>query len=304
MKQIYYLIKRNTLNFFRDRSAVFFSLLSTLIVLALMVVFLGSMNSSSVVEVLKQYGGERNSATDEANAKYLVQMWTLSGILVVNSVTVTLTALGAMISDEARNRLASFYVAPVKRIKIALGYILSAWCISTIMCTLTLLIGEGYMLLQGHALLPMTAILKVFGMICLNTFVYASLGYLLALFIHSESGWSGMLTIVGTLVGFLGGIYLPMSALPGSVGSVLKCLPVLHGCAMMRDVMTADIVETTFTGLPDMVTDIFREMMGITVAFDGQIISFKYQILILLSYAIISIVLATIISNKRKVSDR
>ena len=304
MKQIYYLVKRNTLNFFRDRSAVFFSVLSTLIILALMVVFLGSMNSASVVDVLAEYGGERDTATDEANAKYLIQMWTLAGILVVNSVTVTLTAIGCMVSDETRNRLASFYVAPVKRLYIALGYILSAWLVSTIMCTLTLLIGEGYMLLQGNPLLPLTALLKVFGMICINTFVYASLGYLFALFIHSESAWSGMLTIVGTLIGFLGGIYLPMSSLPESVGNVLKCLPVLHSTAMIREVITSDAMKATFAGLPDAVPEIFNEMMGVTITFDGQKITLMYQILFLLTYAIMGIIVAAIISNKRKVSDR
>ena len=117
--QIYYLVKRNTLNFFRDRSAVFFSVLSTLIILALMVVFMGSSNSASVVDVLAQFGGERDTLKDTENAKHLIQMWTLAGILVVNSVTVTLTAIGCMVSDETRNRLASFYVAPIKRIKIA-----------------------------------------------------------------------------------------------------------------------------------------------------------------------------------------
>ena len=37
MKEIGYLVKRNSLLFLRERSAVFFSLLSMLIVLALMV---------------------------------------------------------------------------------------------------------------------------------------------------------------------------------------------------------------------------------------------------------------------------
>ena len=41
MKEIGYLVKRNSLLFLRERSAVFFSLLSMLIVLALMVIFLG-----------------------------------------------------------------------------------------------------------------------------------------------------------------------------------------------------------------------------------------------------------------------
>lgn len=304
MKQILNLVKRNTLNFFRDHSAVFFSILSMLIVLALMVVFLGSMNSSSVVNVLAEYGGERDTATDQTNAKYLIQMWTLAGILVVNSVTVTLTVLGGMVNDECRGRLASFYVAPAKRLNIALGYILSAWLIGTIMCMLTLVIGEVYMLLQGHALLPLLTWLKLLGMICLNTFVYASLGYLLALFIHSDSAWSGMLTIVGTLVGFLGGIYLPMSMLPEGVGNLLKCLPVLHGASMMRDVLTKEAMAKTFADLPNVVPEIFREMMGISICAKEKQISLTYQILFLLTYAIIAIILAAIISNKRKVSDR
>ena len=304
MKQILNLMKRNTLIFFRDYSAVFFSILSMLIVLALMVVFLGSMNSDSVVNVLAQYGEERNTKADQTNAKHLVQMWTLAGILVVNSVTVTLTALGSMVSDETKGRLASFYVSPVKRIKIALGYILSAWFIGTIMCFLTLIIGEAYMALQGHTLLPLLVWIKLIGMICLNTFVYASLGYLLALFIHSDSAWSGMLTIVGTLVGFLGGIYLPMSMLPEGVSTVLKCLPILHGASMMRKVLIEDALSQTFEGLPEMVPAIFKEMMGVTIKSGETEITLTYQILFLLSYAIIAIIVASLISNKRKVSDR
>ena len=304
MKEIYSLVKRNVLVFIRDYTAVFFSILSMLIVLGLMVVFLGSMNSNSVVNVLAQYGGERDTVTDEANAKYLIQMWTLAGILVVNSVTVTLTVLTGMVSDESRGRLASFYVAPVKRLKITLGYVLAAWIIGTVMCMLTLLIGEIYMVIQGHALLPFIDLAKLFGMICLNTFVYASLGYLLSLFIHSESGWSGMLTIIGTLVGFLGAIYLPMSQLPESVGNVLKCLPVLHGASMMRQVLTASAIEQTFRGLPKQVPEIFSEMMGISLKSGNQEISFLYQVAFLFAYGIISLSLAALISKKRKVNDR
>ncbi len=304
MKEIYNLVKRNILVFVRDYTAVFFSILSMLIVLGLMVIFLGSMNSNSVVNVLAQYGGERNTAIDEANAEYLIQMWTLAGILVVNSVTVTLTVLTGMVSDESRGRLASFYVTPVKRIKITLGYVLSAWFIGTIMCMLTLLIGEVYMIMQGHALLPFADLAKLFGMICLNTFVYASLGYLLSLFIHSESGWSGMLTIVGTLVGFLGAIYLPMSQLPEGVGNVLKCLPVLHGASMMRQVLTESALKQTFAGLPEQIPEAFNEMMGIRIKTGDIEISFVYQVAFLFGYGIISLVLAALVSKRRKVHDR
>ena len=54
MRETFYLLRRNVLLYFRDGTAVFFSLLSMLIVLALMVVFLGNMNSENVVYALEQ----------------------------------------------------------------------------------------------------------------------------------------------------------------------------------------------------------------------------------------------------------
>ena len=160
------------------------------------------------------------------------------------------------------------------------------------------------MVLQGHELLGAEAWLKLLGMIVLNALVYASLGYLLALCVRSESGWGGMLTIVGTLVGFVGAIYLPMSQLPESVGNVLKCLPVLHGAAMMRVVLTEAAVEETFAGLPDVVGEVFREEMGVTILADGREVTLGAQVLFLLTYGIIAIVVAAVISKRRKVRDR
>lgn len=304
MREYGYLLKRNMLVFLRDYTAVFFSFLSMLIVLALMVFFLGSMNSDNLVYMLAQVGGERNTAQDRVNAEYLIQMWTLAGILVVNAVSVTLTVVGGMVEDEAKSKLASFYVSPVKRIKIALGYIGSAWTVGVMMCVLSLVLGELYMVLKGHPLLAPTDFAKLFGMIALNVFVYAAIGYLLALCVHSTSGWSGLLTVVGTLVGFLGGVYLPMSMLPEGVADVLKCLPVLHGAAMMREVCTKDAIAETFAGLPDVATGQFREQMGISIFRNGGQVTLQNQILFLLLCGIIAIVVAAVIGKRRRLRDR
>ena len=304
MKEIYYLCKRNVLVFLRDYSAVFFSVLSMLIILLLMVVFLGKMNTDEILFVLNEYGGERNAALDKENAEYLVQMWTLAGILAVNTVTVSLTVMQAMIRDEVKGQLASFYVAPVKRIKIALGYILAAWAIGSGMSFFTFIIGEAYMVMQGHELLSLAGWFKVLLMIMLNAFVYASMGYLLALFIHSESAWGGFLTVIGTLVGFLGGIYLPLSMLSDKMVAVLKCLPVLHGTAMLREVLTEHAVEVTFKGLPDMVPEMLQKEMGIVLWNQDIQITAEKQILLLAFYAIIALAVAVWVSKRKKIHDR
>jgi multidrug/hemolysin transport system permease protein len=172
------------------------------------------------------------------------------------------------------------------------------------MSFLTLIIGEIYMAAQGYFILAPSAILKILAMIMLNALVYSAVGYLLALFIHSESAWGGMLTVMGTLVGFLGAIYLPVSMLSENIVNMLKCLPVLHGTAMMRKVLTKDAMATTFDGLPDLVPESFAKEIGITLWNGETQITLANQILVLALYAIIAIVVATIISKKRKIHDR
>lgn len=300
MGDMIYLVKRNSLVFLRERSAVFFSLLSMLITLGLMVVFLGRMNSENLVNILAQYGGERDRALDEKNTAYLIQLWTLAGILLVNAVTVTLTTMGVMVEDETRHKSQAFYVTPVSRLKLALGYVLASWLVGTGMCLLTLAAGEGYFALQGHQLLGADRLLALLAMIALNTFVFSSLAYLLALFVHSSSAWSGLLTVIGTLVGFAGGVYLPMASLSEGVQSVLKCLPVLHGAAMMRRVCTKEAVAETFAGLPEEAQEIFQEAMGITFSVGERQISVKESVFFLLLYACIAIGIAGALNKSRK----
>ena len=269
-----------------------------------MVVFLGKMNSDELISVLAEYGGERDTVQDQKNATYLIQLWTLAGILVVNSVTVTLTVMGTMVQDETRKRIMAFYVTSVNRIKLSLGYILSSWLVGTGMCVITLAVGELYFVLQGHGLLAAVELFKLVGLIALSAFTFSALGYLLALFVHSDSAWSGILTIIGTLVGFAGGIYLPLSSLSEAVQTVLKCIPVLPGAAMMREVCTAQATRETFDGLPEAVADGFKERMGITL-YRGEVqIELWQQVTLLLIYAIIAIVVATLVNRKRKLKDR
>ena len=103
MREIKAMTKRNLLIYFRNKSAVFFSILSALILLAIMVVFLGESSSEGLLDALNQYG----TGTAEENAKnasWLVQLWIMGGILGINSVTVSLTAIGSMVEDEERGR--------------------------------------------------------------------------------------------------------------------------------------------------------------------------------------------------------
>lgn len=297
------LLCRNMKIFLRDKGAVFFSLLSMLIVLALMLLFLGSMNSDTIVGLLETYGGKRDAVTDRANADHLVRVWALAGILLVNCVTVTMTVMGNLIHDEEEGKLASFYIAPVSRARITLGYILSAWIIGAGMSLFTLLIGNLLLIPNGGGLSAKTC-LTLAGMILANSFLYAAFSYLLTLFVHSSGAWNGLLTVSGTLVGFLGGIYLPMEMLPEKVCTLMKALPVLHGASMMRRVCVQDALAETFSGLSAAVAEGYSKGMGITVSVNGEILSVSMQLLFVLLLGVGIVVLSALISMRRTGRDR
>ena len=89
MTTLYTLTKRHILLYVRDRSAVFFSMLSVLIVLLLMLVFLGDMNKDELMQLVQRAQG----SIQEADAMHLITMWTIAGILVVNAFTVPITMI-------------------------------------------------------------------------------------------------------------------------------------------------------------------------------------------------------------------
>ena len=146
--------------------------------------------------------------------------------------------------------------------------------------------------------------LTLTGMIMCSALTYSSIGYVIALFVHSNSAWSGILTIIGTLVGFAGGIYLPMSQLSIGVQKILTAIPILHSVSVMRAGSTQQIVEKTFAGMPEGLIPVYRDKMGITVTVSGNIWSIREQVLLLIGYSFFAIILAVIVTRNRKLKDR
>jgi multidrug/hemolysin transport system permease protein len=298
------LIKRNILVYSRDRSNIFFSLLSMLIIIGLMVVFLGKMNADNVVNLLNEYGGTRDAAADRANAEQLIMLWTLAGIVVVNTVTITFSMVGIMVEDEVYKKLSSFYVSPVNRAVFVLGYILSAIIMGIIMCVLTVVIGEAYIGLTGGTIIPLALAGKILLYIILNVFTSACLVFLLVNFVHSQSALSGLGTIVGTLVGFVAGIYLPLGMLPERVKDVLLCFPLVHGSSFLREAFTGKIMQETFANCPQELIDGYKDYMGITIRFDGNEVGLGFKMAFLAVSGIILIGIAAILQRRRNVMSR
>lgn len=262
MEQFFAFTGRNLKSYFRDRGSVFFSLLSMLIVIVLMVFFLGDMYIENTVAILGEFPG-RNPAADRENAELLILIWNFAGILSINAVTVTLAVYSVMIKDRVTGKLNSIYTAPVSRGIITGGYMTAAWTASVLVCTITLFITEIYGIIKGMEAFSLITHVQLLGLILVNSFVYAAFMYLLAMVSRTEGAWSGIGTVIGTLVGFLGGIYIPIGSLSPVIGTFMKCTPIIYGTSMFRSVMTEAIAEITFSGVPEEVLKEYELVTGI-----------------------------------------
>lgn len=303
MEQFFAFTGRNLKIYFRDKGAVFFSLLSMIIVICLMLFFLGDMNIENITDLLGQFPG-RDAAADKKNAELLILSWTCAGIISINAVTVTLAVHSAVIKDRVSGRLNSIYTSPVSRGIIAAGYMAAAWIASVCVCVITLFVTELYGVIKGLEAFSFLTHAELMGMIMINSFVYAMFMYLVAMIAKTEGAWSGLGTVIGTLVGFLGGIYIPIGALSDTVGNLMKCTPVIYGTSMFRSVMMQEIMDTTFSGLPDEFIEEYRAAMGIDLEVFGNQIGAAGEWLLLLLCGIIFLAIGVVVLRYSRKTDR
>jgi multidrug/hemolysin transport system permease protein len=106
--------------------------------------------------------------------------------------------------------------------------------------------------------------------------------YLAAVLVKTQGAWSGIGTVVGALIGFLGGIYLPIGSLAENIGTILKCTPVIYGVKMFRSVMTEEISQVIFAGTPKTLKAEYLDAMGVRMDFLGVSVSDAACVMILL----------------------
>jgi len=260
------------------------------------------MNIDAILEV----AGPFTTAGDELEtlANHLVLTWTFAGILSINAVSVSISVYSGMIRDRVSGKLNSIYTAPISRLKITLSYILAAWAAAVLICLLSLGVMELYGVMQGMEPYSLMEHIQIVAMIIGNSFVYAAMMYALAMIAKTEGAWGGFGTVIGTLVGFLGGIYLPIGTLSDGIATMMKCTPIIYGTAAFREVMTKGILEQTFAGVPEMITEEYQKAMGICLTVGDYTLKMRDEWLILISCGIIFLLVGIGMLKYSKKTDR
>ncbi|CAK7023873.1 MAG: hypothetical protein DELT_03324 [Desulfovibrio sp.] len=259
--------KRNLKLFFRDRGAVFFSLLSVLIIIALYAVFLGDTITGGMKDV--------------KGVDFLMNSWVIAGILAVISMTSTLGALGIMVEDRAGKIMKDFTVSPLKRGSLAGSYIFCAFAVGVIMSLVALVVGEIFIVASGGEVLSAENMLKVVGGIFLSVLSSSSIVLFLVSFFKSRNAFTTASTVIGTLIGFLIGVYIPIGSLPEAVQGVIKVFPVSYSASFFRTVMTQQPAAVSFDGAPAGMLKEFNTELGVQFEFDGKMTTLAVCVIVM-----------------------
>ncbi|WP_426349080.1 ABC transporter permease [Alloiococcus sp. CFN-8] len=278
---------RNIKLYFRDKTSVFFSLLGVFVIIGLYVLFLGDQVEQSVGEL--------------PGARFLMDSWIMGGVIAVTAITTTMGAFGQMVDDKVKKNYKDIYASPLKRYKIAGGYLISSYIVGVIMSLLTFLLAELYIVLSGGELLPFNHIIKVIGIILISVLASSAMIFFMVSLFKTNNSFATASTVVGTLMGFLMGIYIPIGVLPSSVQTFIKAFPLSHSGTLLRQIFMEVPISVTFKGIPLEEVEKFKSELGVVYKVGDEILTPSLQIGFLLITAVVFYLLAILsISRKNK----
>jgi len=284
------LIKRIVLLFFRDKANVFFSLLAVFIIIGLYILFLGDL----MVNALQAELGFESD-------KIAVTMMsiTLGGMVAVTSVTSCMGTLGISVSDK-EIAAKDFLSSPCPRGKITTGYIFGSAVVGFIMTTVALMLCLVYITINGGSIPDTVTAFRLLLTVLLSVMCGNSIVYFLSLFVKTQNAFAAISTVIGTLIGFLMGIYIPMGQMPNAVQWVIKCFPMSHAASMFRQLLADDGLSELFTHAPSQALEGFREVFGVVFNYGSFTSGYWFSALVLVFTTILFFTLSLIVIRVRK----
>ena len=291
MSEILAMVKRNCLCYFRDKASVFFSLLGVLIVILLYLIFLKDM-------LVDSFMTEISDMVTRDSVKEFVDAWVMAGILAIVSVTTSAGSLQTMISDKVSGRERDAKMTSLSSAKISAAYILSTFLVGQIMSLIAFVIAIGYLAATGCDM-SAEGIVKTLLFTIPASLSGAIIVYTLTCRMRSEGAFSGFSTVLGVLIGFLTGIYMPLGTMSDGMQTIGSMMPATHVAALMRQTLSTDAFDKIMTGAPPETYDEIWFMMGYQIELFGMEFSPFMSVIYVIIVTLVFFGLAVLLNKKR-----
>ena len=226
------LTKRHIKIFLRDKVSVFFSFLSVIILLFVYLIFLGKMF------------GNMEGLSEAQNSLFSLG-YIIGGVLVVSSLTLPLGVIGTFVTDLETRRINGFLVTPIKRYKLILSYYAATALITIFFVLIELVMACLYIGLSTGIWQSFINYLAMGGVAIVYVLISSPIVVFLVSFIKSSNSFGALSSIIGTLIGFISGIYIPLYVLDSFTRSLASLLPFSHMTIFLRRLLIGENLLST-----------------------------------------------------------
>ena len=248
MRGILGFIKRNVLLFFKDWQSILFSLLTSIIVLVLYLLFLKGTFVSAIQRAMEQYPGLASMVPQKDIAMF-ANLFLLSGILGSAMISIPFSCITILVRDRANKVDYDILATPMKRGQIIFAYFVSAVLTSILLNSIILAVGLIGIRMQGNMYLNISQVIKAFAIVALGSISASAIFMIIVLFFKTVSACEAFFGILSAASGFVIGAYIPISQFSNEVQTVCNLFPASQITIMLRNILLNGLLEHINTSL-------------------------------------------------------
>ena len=288
------LTKRNLLLFFKDKQSILFSLLTSMIVFALYLLFLKDTFVNAMDSAINQFPG-LSSLIDKNDKEMFANLILLTGILGSAMITVPYNCLITLVKDRENKVDYDILATPLKRGQIILSYFVSAAFSSVILTGIILAVGLTIICMHGDIYLGTIDILKAFGVVALGSISATSIFMIVVLFLKSVSASGAFFGLLSAVSGFIIGAYIPISQFSEAIQTICNIFPASQITIVLRNVLINGLLEHMNTTLDGVDQGMFVTSIKELFSFKARLFDGYFDMSQMLFYIVVSIVICIIV---------
>ena len=300
MRQILSLTKRNMKVFLRDKTGVFFSLLSPLLVLLLFILFLGDLQIDSVKVTLENYGVASAFASNFPKA--VAYNWLIAGVLGVSCITVSFSCLAVIITDREKGIENDYKASPISNIKIYIAYVLGVFLSTLLIMIIVSIFGLIFLVATNSLNMKFIDVLVLYGGIILGSFNAALFAYALTSFIKTTGAHGAFTGLICAVSGFLIGAYMPISSFPKAIQYICGIIRGSYSAGLCRAGLLSNYIADAGTKSVE-VAESLNEYFSMKINLFGNNIDttgmFVFLLVSTVIFLIINIIIIKLHNKKR-----
>ncbi|MCR4750453.1 MAG: ABC transporter permease [Lachnospiraceae bacterium] len=296
MKMYIGLTKRNLLVFFKDKQSILFSMLTSIIVFGLYMLFLKGTFVDAINGVVENIPA-LSTLIKQDDLRMFSDLILLTGIMGSAMITVPYNCLTLVVRDREYNVDKDMLATPVKRWQIIFSYFTSAALSSIIMTAIILTFG--LIILGMHGDIHMTAadLIRTYAVVALGSVSSTALFITIVMFFKTSSASGAFFGILSAVAGFVIGAYIPISQFSDRVQTVCNIFPGSHAVILLRNTLMNGLLKSIDDSIGGVDNGMFTQSLKNIFTFRAQLFGKTLEVGQMTVYIIVLIVVSIVIAS-------